>query len=72
MTQISAALGRYSVVKSLPSLPRQLKGVLIYSNPFVTQTSMFDDIANELNGRMRIGRYVKRRGLTRKGNVFQF
>lgn len=34
--------------------------------------AMFDDIANELNGRMRIDRYAKRRGLTRMANVAQF
>jgi len=58
------------VVKSLFP-PGLTQGVLNLSS-FVIKGTMFDDIANELNGRMRIDRYAKRRGLTRMANVAQF
>lgn len=58
------------MVKSLFP-PGLTQGVLNLSS-FVMKGVMFDDIANELNGRMRIDRYAKRRGLTRMANVAQF
>ena len=43
--------------------PVLTQGVLNLSS-FVIKGTVFDDIANELNGRLRIDRYAKRRGLT--------